>query len=256
MQSHCLALVALLLAPFVTADVEFTKPAAGATINGGGAIEVAWKDSGSSPSLSDLTGYVIELCAGSNQEFSVLAPVVENGIFTTGNAAQGVTMATVGASIKNAYFLKITSTGKAGTVINYSSRFSLSNMKGSFPTAIDAAAKSVGSSTDGPPTSNQAGAPVVEPGAEQFDVPFGQQTGNVRFAPMMKVPPTKITKKDKSPLYPTSSYSVAKTFLPIPSIATTITQSQTFSVASRENTAAPAAMPTDDMAKYLARWKD
>lgn len=130
-------------------------------------------------------------------------------------------------------------------------------MTGVFPANIKAAAEAV-SGTDGPAkVNNAAQAPInAQPGAEQFTVPFGEQTGNVRYAPMMKVPPTKITKKNKAPLYPTSSYSVAKTFLPIATIATTITQSQTFSVSSRENTAAPAALPTDDMAKFLARWKD
>lgn len=68
MQQRNLALVALLLAPLATADVEFTKPTAGQKLTGGGSITVEWKDSGDAPSLSDLTTYTLTLCAGGNEE--------------------------------------------------------------------------------------------------------------------------------------------------------------------------------------------
>ena len=54
------------VAPYALADVEFTSPAAGATLTGGSTIKVAWKDSGSDPPLSDLQGYSLFLCAGGN----------------------------------------------------------------------------------------------------------------------------------------------------------------------------------------------
>jgi hypothetical protein len=57
-----------------------------------------------------------------------------------------------------------------------------------------------------------------------------------RYAPMIPQPPTKITATNTKPLYPTSSVQIAKSHLPIPKVQTTITQSQTFSVSSRENT--------------------
>lgn len=65
MLSRSLLLSAILL-PFARADVEFTEPAAGDTVAGGGAVSVEWKDSGSAPSISDLKSYQLFICAGSN----------------------------------------------------------------------------------------------------------------------------------------------------------------------------------------------
>jgi hypothetical protein len=49
---------------------------------------------------------------------------------------------------------------------------------------------------------------------------------------------------------------LATTFLPIPSQVTTLTQANTFSVSSHANTAAAASSPTNDMQRFLNRWKD
>lgn len=55
------------------ADVEFTDPAPGATINGGDILTAYWKDSGESPSLQELHDYDLYLCAGgSSEEDSVI----------------------------------------------------------------------------------------------------------------------------------------------------------------------------------------
>lgn len=124
-----------------------------------------------------------------------------------------------------------------GTVINYSDRFSLSGMTGVFPASITTALANI-KGTSGPPTQNQvagAGAGAAGP-AGPYTLPYTLQTGLTRYAPMAPLPPTKITKKNPSPQYPTSAVTFAKTFLPTPSIVTTLTQSQTASAASRVNT--------------------
>jgi hypothetical protein len=56
---------------------------------------------------------------------------------------------------------------------------------------------------------------------------------------MQPVPLTAITATNTSPLWPTSSVVLASTFLPIPSIVTTLTQANTFSVSSHANTVRP-----------------
>ena len=53
---------------FALADVSFTSPAAGATVTAGSTFSVSWKDSGASPSLTDLAGYAIFLMVGGNTE--------------------------------------------------------------------------------------------------------------------------------------------------------------------------------------------
>ncbi|KAF2489250.1 hypothetical protein BU16DRAFT_531577 [Lophium mytilinum] len=260
MQFRLLALLAA-LAPFALADVQFTVPKAGGSMPGG-AITVEWKESGNSPSLTDLKSYQLFLCAGGNDDATILqlTAITTSGTFTAGNKAIGTIGIGVGAStIKNAYFFKMISVAtEGGQVINYSDRFSLTGMTGTFPDAYAAAAKAV-TGTDGPPTVNQVAdganpAQPVDPSA--YNVPYTLQTGLTKFAPMQPVPPTKITKKNASPQYPTSAVTFAKTFLPTPKQVTTQTMSQTFSVKSMENSAPAAPMPSDDMAKFLRRWKD
>jgi len=135
-------------------------------------------------------------------------------------------------------FLKMISVPKeGGTVTNYSPRFSLSGMTGTFPANVLAGAKAV-TGTDGPPTVNQVAnnANPASAAASDYAVPYTMQTGLTKFAPMQPVPPSKITKKNPTPQYPTSAVSLASTFLPTPKQVTTMTMSQTFSVSSMENT--------------------
>lgn len=54
------------LAPFALADVEFSSPAAGGTLPYG-ALSISWSDSGSSPKISQLSTYVLELVLGGNE---------------------------------------------------------------------------------------------------------------------------------------------------------------------------------------------
>ena len=153
-------------------------------------------------------------------------------------------------------------------------------MTGTFPANVLAGAKAV-TGTDGPPTVNQVAnnANAATAAASDYAVPYTMQTGLTKFAPMQPVPPSKITKASPTPQYPTSAVSLASTILPTPEQVTTMTMSQTFSVSSMENTVcfsppsrkarkehllteftttqvAAAPMPSDDMAKFLARWKD
>lgn len=60
-----LAWLVAALAPSVLADVQFTSPAAGATVSGP-TISISWQDSGTLPKISDLTSYQLFLCAGGN----------------------------------------------------------------------------------------------------------------------------------------------------------------------------------------------
>lgn len=173
-------------------------------------------------------------------------------------------------------YLRMLSTAKApaqGQIINFSNRFTIDGMTGVFTPAQRAA---IPDDTAGPQTQNQISTPdqpaqnPANPNAELYEIPYTMQTGLTRYAPMQPQPPTKITKADSERLHPTSSYSVAKTWLPIPRQQTTLTQSVTLSFSSMENTvsgllvfcctdadqtqAAPATR--DDMDRFLERWKD
>lgn len=169
-----------------------------------------------------------------------------------------------------------------GSMTYYSNRFNIPSMTGTTPAAEADAAADISGTSDVPETVNQvsnaapAGAASAPPEAGAYTIAYTLQTGLTKYAPMQKIPPTKITVKNFTPLYPTSAFSLATAFLPNPKQLTTLTQSQTFSVSSMENTVSPRephhqdqypnplsqaaaqAGPTgsSDMAKFLARWKD
>ena len=112
-------------------------------------------------------------------------------------------------------------------------------MTGVFPTVLAPIA-----STAAPPSAGAivAGAAAVVPAAQipdnpaMYSVPFMSQTGIWRYAPMQPVPPKKITATDTKPLFPTSAFDIAKTFLATPTVRQTTTQVQTFVVTSHANT--------------------
>lgn len=136
-------------------------------------------------------------------------------------------------------YVKIVATGaKGGTYTVFSDRFSYSGMTASFSSAFTAAMKDV-TGTSGPSavdTTVKDAADASSVADDAFDVEYTMQTGATRYAPMQPVPLTKITAKNPKPQYPTSSVKIANKPLPIPTIATTITQSQTHKVSSIENT--------------------
>jgi Yeast cell wall synthesis protein KRE9/KNH1 len=144
----------------------------------------------------------------------------------------------LGESVENAYFIKMISAAPGGTVVNYSGRFSISGMTGTFPDTVKKGLKSV-DGTEGPATENNVAEgqdPAGAPADGDAGVPYTMQTGPIRYAPMQKQPPTKISAKDPEPLFPTSAVQFAITFLPNPVQKQTITASATFSVESMENT--------------------
>lgn len=138
-------------------------------------------------------------------------------------------------------FIKMIAAGPGGTVTNYSGRFSLSGMTGTFPASVTTGLSGL-SGNKGPATENSynaaagnaagAGGPV----AAGATVTYTLQTGDIRYAPMQGKPGTKITAKTPSPRYPSSSVSIAKTWLPTPKAVTTHTVSATYSTSSHANT--------------------
>jgi len=245
--------------PSVFADVQFSIPAAGAKVPGGTTFTVTWTESGAAPSISDLSAYQLFLFSGSNAQPQQLT-LLKNAAFSTGNTVTvTVPVGIGGPTPDNAYFLGMISTATAGgTVTNYSDRFTMTGMTGVFAPTVATALEGV-SGTSGPPTVNAIAAAAPAAGTAigtDADVAYTAQSGTIRYAPMQPVPPTKITATNTAPLFPTSAVTLASTALPIPSVVTTITQAQTFSVSSHANTAAAASQPTDDMQKFLNRWKD
>lgn len=66
----------LALTASVYADVEFTKPAAGSAQKGGGALSIAWKESGSGPAITTFQSYQLFLMAGGNTAAEMVQTLV------------------------------------------------------------------------------------------------------------------------------------------------------------------------------------
>lgn len=108
-------------------------------------------------------------------------------------------------------------------------------MTGSFSEKVKGGLDTV-SSTDGPEARHdvhvqrRAGAPA------QHTVPYQDQTGSIRYAPMAKTPPTKISVKTATRQHPTSSFDIATDFLSSPTVQTTLSAAGGSSVKPVENT--------------------
>ena len=135
-----------------------------------------------------------------------------------------------------------TPTTGTGQVINYSNRFTISGMEGTWPGGtngvFETGWKAVSSSpSDVPPTTNTVGDAVVDDvGEGNFAIPYAQQMGDIKYAPMVPPPHSVITATSLAPLYAPSAWVLASEFLPTPTVTTTTTAAATFSTAQRENT--------------------
>ncbi|EER36477.1 beta-1,6-glucan boisynthesis protein [Histoplasma capsulatum var. duboisii H88] len=244
-----LPLTQLVLA--ASASIEFTAPAAGAVLKGGDTLVVEWQQLWNNSDVSDGTRFDIFLCAGGNHEdsYGPLIHVAKDRSFAQGNSISFPLAAGIGGNEPNAYFLQMVINNPNGLDLFHSPRFTLIGMTGNFPGRLLDGIKAISGVTDSPPVHyNQLG-------KRQANLPYGLQTGPTRYAPMAKQPPTKITLRTASPQYPQSPFHIAKTYLPPPSVQTTLTAKATFKVASIENTAAPAPVD-DEIQRYLNRWKD
>ncbi|EED21781.1 beta-1,6-glucan boisynthesis protein (Knh1), putative [Talaromyces stipitatus ATCC 10500] len=257
-----LALITLPLLAF--ADVEFIEPRAGSTVKSGDILTAYWKDSGDLPSLLELHEYDLFLCAGGPEiEYSEeLALLVPNGLFDKGNSVSFQIRSDLGSEYPDAYFLKMTSRGTNNmTLVNYSERFSVTGMTGTFSELVQygllLAANDTAKYHQELKLRKRQVATAIIPAKDVYNVPYPQQTrGLTKYAPMGKRPATTITAKSGPPQFPTSAFEVAHTFLPIPTWQTTLTASRTWTTSGMENPATPAPHPKDDMQIYLRRWAD
>ncbi|PGH29164.1 hypothetical protein GX50_08095 [[Emmonsia] crescens] len=245
-----LPLTQLVLSAAASAAIKFLAPAAGAILKGGDTLIAEWQLLGNNSDVAYAARFDIFLCAGGNIEdsYGQLIPIAKGRSFAQGNSASALVAANIGGNEPNAYFLQMVINNPNGPDLIHSPRFTLTDMAGTFPPGLLDGIRAISSTTDSPPTLNELR-------KRQANLPYEDQRGPTRYAPMPMQPPTKISLKSAAPLHPPSAFDIAKSFLPTPAIQTTISVQATFKVASIENTAAPA--PVDnDMQKFLNRWKD
>ncbi|PYI09088.1 beta-1,6-glucan biosynthesis protein [Aspergillus sclerotiicarbonarius CBS 121057] len=271
MRLACTVSFALSLLSTALADVEFTNPTAGTVIRAGDVVTTHWRDSGALPRLTELVQYDIYLCAGGDSPESHVvvlntlatmqedvALLIKNAAFSRGNSVSFRIDPDVGGNDENAYFLRIVASGPEASVVNYSDRFTLTNMTGSFsPLIVHGIHSAI----------HASGSPVNE-GEEHeelrkrqmvgsYTIPYPLQTGPTRYAPMAKKPGSTIPAGSPTPQFSASPYTIATTYLPAATVQVTLSASETYSVVSIENTASPAPRSQDvQMKRFLERWKD
>ncbi|KAJ5696338.1 hypothetical protein N7536_006750 [Penicillium majusculum] len=93
---------------------------------------------------------------------------------------------------------------------------------------------------------------------DQHTVPYGEQTGSIKYAPMPKSAGTAVATRSATPQYPPFPFSIATAYLGAPTVQYTDTAFATWTANTIENTAAPAPAPTLDkrMQNWLDRWSD
>lgn len=136
-------------------------------------------------------------------------------------------------------FLKMVASGPDAFVINYSSRFSLSNMTGSFSPRVTNGIHSIRdvSEQEGLHKRQAVGAPAAAaPGLGAHTIPYELQSGLTRYAPMAKRPGSTIPPGKPTPQHPTSHYSIATAYLGAPTVQTTVSATDTYKVTNIENT--------------------
>nr|POE87778.1 cell wall synthesis protein kre9 [Quercus suber] len=244
-----------------------TAPQAGAAVPATAAITVTWGDTGT-PANSQLSTFTLTLYVGGNvpgTDAGAVGPVITTSALVSAGTLtftlDPAALAAAGELTNGFYFQMISVATDGGTMTTYSDRFSLTGMTGVTGAAYVTGASTVTATTGPAPVNavaNNAAAAGTSTGPEagNFAIPYNSQTGLIKYAPMQSLPPTKITAKTYTPLFPTSAVTIATTWLLPASVTLTVTDPVTYSVSSMENTASPQSNPTGDMAKFLARWKD
>jgi hypothetical protein len=74
-------------------------------------------------------------------------------------------------------------------------------------------------------------------GIDPHNIPYGEQTGLTKYAPVPKRAGTTIADKSPTPQYPPFPFSIATTYLPAPTVQYTDTAYLTWTTHSIENTA-------------------
>lgn len=245
-----LLLLAATQTKHVLADISITSPAAGATFTSTSTVQIKWTDDGQSPGLSELTSLSILLCTGPNAAINCFytgaATLALDSL--SGTFSFPLTGAQALAASGTFFFQLYALTPGKGTSIHYSPRFSVSGMTGTLP------ATSGGDVTPPAPVVNfndninnkpDPASSIPASAAAGFSVPFSEQTGPTRYAPMQMQPGSKVTHKlSASRRYPTSSVSVFTTWTMQPIQVTTTTMPVTYSKSQYVNWAAVQPDPT------------
>lgn len=197
-------------------------------------IPIKWKDDAYLPSLDYVDSITFVLCTGPNSKIKPLNTIkaismddldgdVYNAVFDSSVAADGLFYVQLYAALKNA----------DGSIIQYTPRVLLSGMTGS-----------LAPSGEGQPPQGSVSLNNAVDISKSFTVPYTEQTGKTRYAPMQMQPDSTITATTWSRRFPTSAVSYFKSPMGTGSCSSTITPGWSYTMSSLVNMATPAPFPS------------
>lgn len=227
-------------------DVEYTAPKAGAKFDGSSgtaSVEITWKDdsdSGTDLALTNVQSYTISLCTGPDAGGSIqcltpplVQPTTIPSLKTTVSIKQGL------VPDGYYYFQIYAAFGNGGSTINYSPRFQLTGMTG--PTGT--LAVTVTGDVPAEQIQNMNAAQGIN--SQSFSIPYTEQTGRTRYAPMQTQPGPLVTATTWTMRYPTSAVTYYSTKAGSPVVYSTITPGWDYTAESAVNYASVAPYPTN-----------
>lgn len=237
--------IILLLMQLVAADIAVVGPSLDQSFDASGGtakIPIQWLFTPNTPSQDDFTSLTFSLCSGPNYKIEAFKVIGKLSDIGTTDFETEVSQS-VGAN--GYYYVQIYAATTDGYTIHYSPRFKLTGMTGSkLPDTLLITA---------PPTpetrvtTGDLGATID---SKSFDIPYGEQNGKAKFAPMQTQPGTKITATTWSRRYATSAVSFFTSLTATPVQHTTLTPGWSYYISSDYNYAPPAPFPSDNGGWY------
>lgn len=203
--------------------------------NGKITIPLKWDDDTTLPSLSDVDSMTFVLCTGPSGKIKALDTIKAISMSDLGSGSYNAEFDASVAS-DGLFYVQIYAplTGGNGKIIQYTPRIILNGMTGSYePTG------------NGPPPPGQVNANDDSLISKSFAVPYTEQTGRIRYAPMQMQPGSTVTAKTWSRRFPTSAVTYYKSAAGQPIVKSTITPGWSYTMSSLVNMATPAPFPSE-----------
>ncbi|CAI4043493.1 hypothetical protein SKDZ_10G0430 [Saccharomyces kudriavzevii ZP591] len=256
LQTNSILCALVFLITCVFADVNVVSPHSKATFSPSGgtvSIPIEWMDNGAYPPLAKFASFTFTLCTGPNnniQAVAIIASKIKPSQLTLDGSVYSYT-ATFPSTLAGdgQYYIQVYGwVDNQGSTTHYTPRFQLTSMGGTTAyTFSDSVAPTPQTSIQTTTTNNEQATTID---SRSFTVPYTQQTGTSRFAPMQMQPNTKVTATTWTRKYATSAVTYYSTFGSLPQQGTTLTPGWSYTISSGMNYATPAAMPSDNGGWY------
>ncbi|CCF58770.1 hypothetical protein KAFR_0F01730 [Kazachstania africana CBS 2517] len=242
------SILCVLFADFVSADVQVVSPTKGTTYDSSNSkisFTLSWMDDNAFPTIDDVTQYTFMLCGGKNSDIKCpyeIATGVAPSAITTSSGKYSYAVSFASSVVGDGqYFVQVTAIiGTEGQTIHYSPRFNLEDMTGTTSYTYTDSTQPVGQ------TQITTGTATTDAGdtSASFSIPYTEQTGKTRYAPMQMQPDTTVTKTTWSRRFATSAVTYYSTFNTVLDCYSTVTPGWNYTMTSGANYATPAPFPS------------